>query len=427
MSLLTWPRESRGAHLSRDGRRADLDWIRVSAFGLLILYHVGLVYSPFDWHIRSTNTFDWMREAILITQPWRLTLLFLVSGAALRFMSGTKTAATVLRARIARLGPPLLFGVIVLVPIQSWIEATDKGFWAGGLLSWVAEEFSPAGLADGVPVNHLWFLVYIAAYTAVASPLLIRPAWTARLESALEWALRDWRLLVLPAAYLIFVRCWLFPRFGLTNQLIGDWYNHAQSLTVFLLGFLLARREAIWAGFERFRWIGLAIGAVALPVAMIQSWHPGGGAFWEIPRNSVFALDQWAMLVALLGFASRHLRRANTPLLAYLNDAVFPCYLAHQTVLVMAVWIIKPAGLPAMGEVALLVSITFAGSLGIYEAVRRAPVLRPLWGLKPLPQPAVEVARRRVLAFGMAPPVVALITIVWAVSVALSRSRDTLG
>jgi surface polysaccharide O-acyltransferase-like enzyme len=367
-----------------DARRSDLDWIRVIAFGLLILYHIALVYSPFDWHIRSTHTFDWMREALLITQPWRLTLLFLVSGAALRFMSSGKTVATVLGARLFRLGLPLLFGVVALVPVQAWIEATDKGSWSGTLADWMAQQFSPAGLRNGVPVNHLWFLVYITAYTAAALPLLLRPAWTEALERRLEGLLRGWRLLVFPALYLVAARAWLYYYYGVTNDLMGDWYNHAQSLGAFLFGFLLARRDAVWAGFERFRWDGLALAAIALPLAVLQSLHPGGGAFHEIPRNAVFAIDQWAVIVAILGFASRHLRNASTPALRYLNEAVFPCYLAHQTLLVLAVWLIRPYRLPAPVEVLALVGVTFGGSLAIYEAVRRIPPIRPLWGLKPV-------------------------------------------
>jgi glucan biosynthesis protein C len=412
MSLLTSPREtSRGAFPVRDrprgvptaaetpadgrgSRRADLDWIRVCAFGLLILYHVGLVYGPFDWHIRSTHTLPWMHQVLLVTQPWRLTLLFLVSGAALRFMSTGKTATTVLNARLVRLGPPLVFGVVVLVPIQAWIEATDKGSWSGSLAGWMAREFSPAGIADGVPVNHLWFLIYIAAYTAVAIPLLVRPAWMQALETGLERWLRGWRVLVFPAAYLIVARAWLFYYCGLTNSLTGDWYNHAQSLAAFLFGFLLARREAVWRDLERWRWAGLAGACVALPLAMLQSVHPGGGAFHEIPRNSVFALDQWLVIVAVLGFASRHLRQASTPQLRYLNDAIFPCYLAHQTVLVAAAWLIKPARLPAPVEILALVAVTFTASLLTYEVVRRIPAVRPLWGLKPSPGRA---SRRRPL------------------------------
>lgn len=373
-------------------RRTDLDWVRVSAFGLLILYHVGLVYGPYDWHIRSTHTYGWVREALLVTQPWRLTLLFLVSGAALRFVSSGRTAAAVLGARAARLGPPLLFGVLVLVPIQAWIEARDKGWWSGSLLGWIGQEFSPASLAGGVPVNHLWFVVYIAAYTIAALPLLARPGWAQAAADGLERALGGWRLLVLPAAYLIAARCWLYYDYGITNSLAGDWYNHAQSLAAFLFGYLLARRDSVWAGFERLRWPAFWIVAVALPLAMVQSAHPGGGAFHEIPRNSVFALDQWAAIVAILGFARRFLHGRQTPALRYLNDAVFPCYLAHQTVLVMAVWLIRPAGLPAPLEWLSLVAITFGASLGIYEVVRRIPPLRPWWGLKPLPRTVAQPA-----------------------------------
>lgn len=400
MSLTTWTREpayrpaaERAAARAAapgvavaprvaSGRRGDLDVIRVAAFGLLILYHVSLAYSPFDWHIHSAYTFDGLRAGLLITQPWRLTLLFLVSGAALRLASGGKSAPSVLASRAARLGPPLVFGVLLLVPVQAWIEATDKGSWRGDLWGWMAQQFSPAGVAAGVPVNHLWFVVYIAVYTVIALPLLARPASTAAVERALERALSGWRLLLLPAAYLILARVCLYYRFGLTNALVGDWYNHAQSLGAFLFGFLMVRREAVWAGFERLRWPAAALAAVALPVAMIQAVHPGGGAFHEVPRNAVFALDQWTTMVAILGFASRHLRGVGGPRLRYLNDAVFPCYLAHQTILVLAVWVVRPARLPAPVEIAILVAATVGGSLLTYEVVRRIPLIRPLWGLK---------------------------------------------
>ena len=48
-------------------RRYDIDWLRVIAFGLLILFHAGLVYAPFDWHIHSRHTENWLREGILLS------------------------------------------------------------------------------------------------------------------------------------------------------------------------------------------------------------------------------------------------------------------------------------------------------------------------------------------------------------------------
>jgi hypothetical protein len=37
-------------------RRVDLDWVRIGAFGLLILYHVGMFYVPWSWHIKSMHS-----------------------------------------------------------------------------------------------------------------------------------------------------------------------------------------------------------------------------------------------------------------------------------------------------------------------------------------------------------------------------------
>ncbi len=365
-------------------RRLDLDWIRVSAFGLLILYHVGLVYAPYDWHVHSVHTFEWMREGVLITNPWRLTLLFLVSGAALRFMTRRRRAGQVAKARAERLIPPLIFGTLLLVPIQSWIEAMDKGGWDRGFVAWWAREFSLSGIANGIPVNHLWFIVYIAAYSAVAILLMTRPETIARAEAALTRLLAAHRVIWVPILYLIVIRLILFPMFGITNRLSHDWYNHALSLGAFLFGFLIVRQESLWRDLERYRWVGVALAVIALPIMMMQTAHPGGGAFWGIPRGVVFAIDQWAVILAVLGFGSRHLRRADSPVLRYVTDAVFPCYLAHQTILVVAVWLIQARGWPAPVEASVLVVVTVGGSLLVYEIVRRIPLIRPIWGLKPI-------------------------------------------
>jgi glucan biosynthesis protein C len=409
------------APVAKKSRRHDLDWLRVGAFALLIFYHVGLAYGPYDWHLNSVHTLEWIKEGVLVTNPWRLTLLFLVSGAAIRFMTLNKTPGQVARLRIARLGPPLIFGVLVLVTIQSYIEALDKGPFNGTYLDWLAREFSWSGIANGVPLNHLWFIVYIAAYSAVVVALMCRPGLIEAVEARVGALFRGWRVLIIPGLYLILARVLLFPHFGLTNTITWDWYNHAQSLAAFLFGFFVVRQPSIWRDLERFRWVGLGVAAVALPLMMLQVAHPGGGAYGGVPRNIVVAIDQWAVITALLGFASLHLRARSGPVLAYLNDAVFTLYLAHQTVLVCAIWFLRPANLPVWAEAPLLAAITWGGSLLVYEIVRRTPLLRPIWGLRPLPgQPTlawltadhwahVKFRRRRILlATGVFAPVLAL-------------------
>ncbi|MFZ5669181.1 MAG: acyltransferase family protein [Pseudomonadota bacterium] len=385
-------------------RRADLDWIRVAAFGLLILFHVSLVYAPWDWHVHSEHSFAFLRETTLITGPWRLTLLFLVSGAALRFMARRLTAPEVLKARMARLVPPLLFGVLVLVPPQSWIEALEKGWWSAGFTSWWISEFSLSGLADGTPLNHLWFVLYIGVYSLAAAALMTRPALLATLEGWLERSLTGWRLLVLPVLYLAVARQLLFPWFGISNQLQADWYNHAMSLAAFLFGFAVAGREGVWAALERQRWRALVLALAGLALLIGLDLHPNGRLLAGSLKNAAFAIEQWATIAAVLGFGSRHLRAADGPLLRYLTDAVFPCYLIHQTILVAAAHLAKPWRLPAAAEAALLVAATLGGSLLVYEIVRRSGPLRPLWGLKRRP---AAPAPPRAAAPGPAPAEIA--------------------
>lgn len=67
-------------------RRYDLDWIRICAFGVLVLYHVGMYYVTWDWHVNSPHASHALEPFMLLSSPWRLSLLFLVSGAATAFL-----------------------------------------------------------------------------------------------------------------------------------------------------------------------------------------------------------------------------------------------------------------------------------------------------------------------------------------------------
>ena len=381
------------------GRRTDLDWLRVIAFGLLILFHVGLVYAPFDWHIHSRYTAPWLREGILVTGPWRLTLLFLISGAALKLMSRRHNAGEVLRARFARLLPPALFGILVLVPPQAFIEASDKGWWSGGLWGWWLREFSAQGLAEGVPVNHIWFVLYITAYCVAATVLIRWPRLQHWLGGGLERALGGWRMLVLPIMYLTLARQGLFLRYGISNHISSDWYNHAVSLGAFLLGFLIVGREGVWRNLIRWRWAAGAAAVIALPILMVLQSVPETTpeAWWA---SLVFSIDQWASIAAVLGFGAKHLSNRDGPVLRYLTGAVFPCYLAHQTILVVAVWMIRGTVLPAPVEVLALVTITVGGCFATYELVRRIGPIRLLFGLKPLARRVAAPASVRPLQLG---------------------------
>ena len=92
-------------------RRADLDWLRVLAFSLLILYHAGMAWSGWSWHVTSPDSTEWLREAMRFLNRWRMPLLFLVSGAAIMLALGDRSSGGFVVDRAERLLLPLGFGM----------------------------------------------------------------------------------------------------------------------------------------------------------------------------------------------------------------------------------------------------------------------------------------------------------------------------
>ncbi|RYD20313.1 MAG: acyltransferase, partial [Lysobacteraceae bacterium] len=46
-------------------RHYGMDWLRIGAFALLILYHIGMVFVPWNFHVKSLHVEDWVRLPML--------------------------------------------------------------------------------------------------------------------------------------------------------------------------------------------------------------------------------------------------------------------------------------------------------------------------------------------------------------------------
>lgn len=375
------------------GRRLDLDWIRIGAFGLLILYHTGMLYVSWDFHVKSADRLRELEPLMLLLNPWRMALLFLVSGAATRFMLGKYEVGAFARRRSARLLIPLAFGMLVVVPPQSWAEIVEKLGFSGGYLDfwfghYLAFDQSFCRIENGRQVciilptwNHLWFVAYLWLYTMVLAGLLaLAPTLAARAEPLLERALPGLLLLTAPALLLGLNRFLVFPAAPPTYIVVGDWYQHALYGFCFLFGFLAARSQALAERTERLRWLALALAAMAFLATLWLRAQPQG-EFQRLVRPFVYGLDQWCWIVAILGFARRHLSRRDGPVRRYLVEAVFCWYIVHQTAIILAAHWLKPLALPAGQEAALVIAITALSCAATYEIARRVGWLRPLFGI----------------------------------------------
>lgn len=385
-------------------RRNDLDALRVFALLLLIPYHVAMAYvAEWDFHLKSSHTFEWLQWPMIALNRWRMPLLFVISGIALGLALPVPGRWRFALRRSGTLLLPLLFGIVAVVSLQAYCEAVENGgvapgLWAFLLRYWQFRPWPGAGFAGaefGFTWNHLWYLAYLIPYSLllIALSSLLRP-----LRPALpRWAPSDRAIalvgLLLPVAWLAWTVLYLLPRHPPTHALVHDAFVHAESLPLFALGFVAARWQRGWELLLRWRRTTLALALLAMSVELgiralgrlpgVEGLEPWVLALpWATSERLARALYTWTALLALFGWARAWLDRPFR-WLPYAREAVFCIYILHQTVLILLLYALRPLSLGAWLEPALVLGGTFALCLLLHEGlIRRSALLRPLFGVR---------------------------------------------
>jgi hypothetical protein len=371
-------------------RHYGMDWLRIAAFALLILYHIGMYFVPWGWHVKIAEPLDWVTIPMLATNGWRLALLFLVSGyASAALFAKLGGSGAFARSRSARLLIPLLFAVVVIIPPQPWIDLKGQHGYPHGFLHFWLHDYFGFQFIDGIALptwQHLWFVVYLWAYTMLAALLLaaIPAAMRARIGDGAARLLGGWGLLVVPMLWWLAVYA-AFPEHDETHALFDDGPSHLHYLAAFGVGWLLRVRPVLFAAVARC-WKAAAVLAVVafLPIGWVEWTWPGDAKApdWAVTMFHVARQVQgWATIVALLGIADAkwnrdHVRRA------MLAEAVFPFYIIHQTIIVVVGWYLLRADVAALPSFLILLASTVIGCWLFYAIGRSIGWLRPLIGLQ---------------------------------------------
>lgn len=387
---MTAPRATIGIPQSQ--RHYGMDWLRIAAFGLLIVYHVAMVFAPWAWVIHTPRSYPELIAPMALLTPWRLPLLFAVSGYASRkLFDRAGGALPFARSRAARLLVPLAFGMFAIVPVEMWVRVMETGYPHGYLHFW-AIDYWRAGDFYGREFpswEHLWFVAYLAVYTLLLAAAI---AWRgaailALLDRVADWLMHAARLLWVPIAALATLRLALLFVVPEQQGLASDWNGHGQYASIFLFGFALAGAPQLWPAIARLWKAALALAAVSGAIVVaIELTYPGTA----IPPHALMALDRaarvamaWSMILALFHIAETWWNRDHAwrkPL----AEAVFPFYIVHHPAIVLIAWYTLPLGFGPIAEFALLLGGTAAVCLAAYAIGRRIHWVRPLIGLRPL-------------------------------------------
>ncbi|QDZ08397.1 acyltransferase [Sphingomonas panacisoli] len=385
-------------------RHYGMDWLRIGAFGLLILYHIGMVFVPWGFQVKTGQPIVWTEIPMLLTNPWRLTLLFVVSGYASRALYAKSAGVRAfIASRNTRLLVPLIFGMAMIIPPQTWVELTTQHGYVGSFWHFFTSDYFRFGTLSGIVMptwNHLWFVLYLWFYT-VALSLLVQIPGGARWQAAFDRVFAGSRAVFVPLAFLIVTQFWLFHRIEDTHKFYDDWIAHLQYFPSVLFGFGLAGSKAAMAGLARWWKLSamLAVGSYVAIVGLLIAYPD-----FSFPTDNTALLYRFVReieaataITALIGIAERFGNRDHV-WRATLAEATFPFYIIHQTAIVVVEFWIRPLELGALAEFLILVPATVAACWAFYLIGRDMNWLRPLIGLKRRPTSAPAVANLHVRA-----------------------------
>ncbi len=385
-----------------ESRRYELDWLRVVVVLGLIPYHVAVVFAvgPGDYIQNSQRSLAFDVGATLVAFLG-MPLLFVIAGAATWYALGRRKPTTYLKERLRRLAVPLVFGILVLVPVQLYYDRLNGvgysqnylQFYGQFLVDWV--HITQLGVfGHGFQYwGHLWFLIYLLAVSIFLLPLL---SWLRRGSGAhfaaqvAQIAERPVGLLALGVPLGLVEVVLQGPIGPLPAMDYSNLYSGAAGLVLyavaFVLGYILVPDATFRRAIVRYRAHLLALGLLLLTVHELALGAPGmptlSGPLALPTIRLLRGLITWCLMAAAVGYASRYLS-AGSHLLDSVNEACFPIYVLHMPILTIVAFYVVRLEAPVLVKFVMILLLTAVGTFLLYEeVVRRFSVTRFLFGLK---------------------------------------------
>lgn len=366
-------------------RRYDIDWLRVIVFGLLIFYHVGMFFVPWDWHIKNNIIYDWLRWPMLFLNQWRLPILFVISGMGTYYALGKRSVGKFILERYLRLGIPLAVGMLLIVPPQVYFERLADGEFQGSYLEFYSTvAFKGIYPKGNVSWHHLWFLPYLFLFSLVLAPLLVFLQRNSNtfVQTVQKIIAKPWGMYLFIAP-LYFLEVFMEPFFPINHALVGDWFAISFYIMLFFTGFVLvACGRSFWNNLEKIRIKALYTGLFAFVVLSCIWLFFEDSLLIHFIEGFFKVVNLWSWILVLFGYAANLLNTSST-FLSYANRAVYPFYILHQTVTVAIAYYLINLKIGFWPKALILILGTFGLSWTIYHfIILPIPLLHPLFGLK---------------------------------------------
>ncbi len=343
-------------------RRHDIDWLRVIAIGLLLIYHIAIIFQPwamFVGFIRSEESIDNLWKPMTMLNVWRIPFLFYISGMGLYFSMKKRNYWQLLFERTKRILLPLMFGIVAIAPLHIFIF----------------QKYYNLPLSYYPHAGHLWFLGNIFVYVLLLSPLFLylmkkeEGKFRKGLSSFMSNPMGPLSITVFFVMEAIIVKPQIFTLYAETL------HGFFLGLLAFFFGFLVVYSgKVFWQTVSKWKWlyIGLAVVLFIIRLLVFKTNSPG----------YLMVIESNCWIFGVFGFGYQYLNKPSAAL-SYLSQAAYPVYIIHMFALYGGTLIILPLEIQPIMKFMLITAFTFTACYIMYEIIiKRIGFLRPLFGLK---------------------------------------------
>lgn len=348
-------------------RKYYLDNLRVFCILLLFPVHTAMVFNDFgeSFYIHG-QTINGLTIPLGFIMPWWMSLLFTISGISAAFALKKRSTKKFFVERVKKLLIPLLVGIVLIIPVQSYIADVFWNGYEGNYFVHYAVYFTKftdlVGYDGGFTPAHLWFMLFLFIVSVAAIPLIV--LYKKRNKQINGKKIKIWQLF--PLFLVILVMTPVLDFAG--GKSIGE------AFALFVIGYFLLSLDEVQELLEK-NWILLL--CLFVGISFIYMAVDMSGLLWDIVNR----IMKWFGILAFLGVWKKFFDKTN-PIMQYLSKAAFPLYYFHQSILVVFSYLILKTTLNVSFQYISIMLGTFLFSILCYEICRRFKITQFLFGIK---------------------------------------------
>lgn len=348
-------------------RKHYIDNLRNLTILLLFPVHTFMIWNNF-----GSRFYIWLGEnkilssLIVLVNPWFMPILFCLAGMSARYSLKKRTAKEFIMQRISKLLIPFISGMILLVPFQTLYARKYFDNYKGSLLdNWKyffthLTDFS--GYDGAFTPGHLWFILFLFLISMIALVLF-------RFAPYEKFAVKVEKIPVF-GVLLLFIPIWLMYYLGNFGG-----FSIGKNLALYLTGYYVLSNDLIIEKLERnIKWLaGLCIIETLVSVTVYYKFSYYG----DLWVNFI----GWLTILVLLVIGKKYFNK-KTGFTEYFNNASYPIYILHQTILVILAYYVVQISNILFVQVFCICIGSFLLTVSAYHLIKFVPYVRKMFGLR---------------------------------------------